>query len=295
MTLDNRPAQFFYLSKGDPEFCETQFASCTARVDCRDEPVPLWAGRRSPPHPDGIRRRRYDDRPLRKVRLGRQRRLGELRGQHDAWGGRGWFFAGYAWAANSGWIHFGDGSPGNGHSYANSSGSDYGVNHDGAGNLSGLAWAANTGWINLGTGLLATDAIQAPDTDDDEIADAWEILHFGSLGIAGPATHSDGDGVSDADEYAANTNPQDTASYLHVFSQSLTTTPPGTNLVFGPTNPARLYRIEYSNDLGVTDPWTPSVEGTFAADPGTVTQQTVTYPANPRKFFRIIVVLPLSP
>src|SRR6187402_3513299 len=60
------------------------------------------------------------------------------------------FLSGYAWAANTGWIHAGDGTPVNGHTYANNSATDYGVNHDGAGNLSGYAWSANTGWVNFG-------------------------------------------------------------------------------------------------------------------------------------------------
>jgi len=241
----------------------------------------------------------------------------------------GSFFSGHAWAANTGWINFGDGSPANGQSYANDSAADFGVNHDGTGNLSGLAWAANTGWINfgwasasdpgrprfdlqtgvfagyawaantgwinLGTGLLATDSLHSPDTDTDEIADAWEILHFGGLDTAASGTDSDDDGVPDTDEYTASTNPNDTASYLKIASQSFTTTPPGTHLVFGPTSPARLYRIEYSNDLGISDPWTPSAAGTFSPDAGSVTQRTVTYPASPKKFFRVVVVLPLSP
>ena len=47
-----------------------------------------------------------------------------------------------------GWIHLGDGTPANGIRYQNNSASDYGVNHDGLGNLSGLAYGANIGWIN---------------------------------------------------------------------------------------------------------------------------------------------------
>jgi hypothetical protein len=241
----------------------------------------------------------------------------------------GFYFSGYAWSANTGWIDFGDGSPANGHSYANNSSGDFGVNHDGAGNLSGYAysantgwinfgwaslsdsnrprfdlqtgvfvgyaWSANTGWIHLGTGLLATNVLQSPDADADGIADAWEMLHFGTLTTAGPATDSDDDGVSDADEYAADTGPDDTGSYLRVVSQSFSTTPPGTNLGFGPTSPARLYRIEYSNDLGGSDPWTSSSAGTFPPDAGPLTYRTVTYPGNPKKFFRVVVVVPLSP
>jgi hypothetical protein len=239
------------------------------------------------------------------------------------------FFSGHAWAANTGWIHFGDGSPANGHTYANNSAGDYGVNHDGTGNLSGYAysantgwinfgwtlptdparprfnlmtgvfsgyaWSANTGWINLGTGLLATDSIHHPDTDGDGIADAWEMLHFGTLNTANADTDADGDGVSDADEYAADTGPADAASYLRIVSHSFSSVPPLATLGFSPTSPARLYRIEYSNDLGGPDPWTLGPLGTFEPDAGSLTIRGTLYPGNPRKFFRVVVVLPLSP
>ena len=47
--------------------------------------------------------------------------------------------SGYIWSANVGWIRLGDGTPVNGIRYLNNSASDYGVNHDGLGNLSGCA------------------------------------------------------------------------------------------------------------------------------------------------------------
>ena len=53
----------------------------------------------------------------------------------------------YLYGANIGWIHLGDGSPTNGVRYGNTSADDYGVNHDGLGNLSGYACGANVGWI----------------------------------------------------------------------------------------------------------------------------------------------------
>src|SRR6476620_10637115 len=60
------------------------------------------------------------------------------------------FLAGYAYGANFGWIDFGDGTPANGIQYQNNTATDYGVNHDGFGNLSGYAYGANIGWINFG-------------------------------------------------------------------------------------------------------------------------------------------------
>lgn len=75
------------------------------------------------------------------------------------------YFAGYVWDAAAGWIHFGNGTPADGKSYANDA-NEYGVNHDGAGNLTGNAWSPAVGWIvfeqthgmpklNLATGALS--------------------------------------------------------------------------------------------------------------------------------------------
>lgn len=56
---------------------------------------------------------------------------------------------GHAWAENIGWVKLGSYSGGGAHSYANGSASDWGVNHDGAGNLSGYGWSETAGWINF--------------------------------------------------------------------------------------------------------------------------------------------------
>ena len=57
--------------------------------------------------------------------------------------------SGYIYGANIGWIHLGNGSPTNHVQYSNTATNDYGVNHDGAGNLSGYAYGANVGWLNF--------------------------------------------------------------------------------------------------------------------------------------------------
>jgi hypothetical protein len=56
---------------------------------------------------------------------------------------------GYAWAENVGWVKLGSHSGGGAHTYGNSSSTDWGVNHDGAGHLSGYAWGENIGWIHV--------------------------------------------------------------------------------------------------------------------------------------------------
>lgn len=73
------------------------------------------------------------------------------------------YLSGFAWSPSVGWINFGDGSPDNGTAYSNASGSDFGVNNDGSGNLSGFAWGENIGWIafdtsSVGGSLVTIDA-----------------------------------------------------------------------------------------------------------------------------------------
>lgn len=46
------------------------------------------------------------------------------------------------------------------------------------------------------------------DTDVDGLPDLWELLHFGSLTAATGAGDNDGDGVLNAAEYVAGTNPK---------------------------------------------------------------------------------------
>jgi hypothetical protein len=231
--------------------------------------------------------------------------------------------SGYAWNANTGWINFGDGTPANGIHYANTDGSDCGVNHDGAGNLTGLAWSANTGWINfgwwtsdpadpnrphfdisdgqfsgyawsantgwlnLGTGLLKVETILIIDSDGDGIADSWEMEHAGNLVDLGADNDADGDGISDPAEFCADTDPFDPNSFLRI-----------TEFVKGElsseltwtSSPARLYHIAQSVNL--TD-WTAG--NLLAPDPGDFTTRTANHPADDKRFFRVGCAMPLQP
>src|ERR1051325_411487 len=157
--------------------------------------------------------------------------------------------SGYLWAANVGWIHLGSNAPANGVQYRNNSATDYGVNHDGQGNLRGFAYGANIGWVNfentgapevdLKTGRLSgsiysancgwislnnafaflqTDSL-APGADvgGNGLPDAWERTYFGVVGV-NPNADADGDGFSNQQEFVAGTNPTDTADRLRVTS-----------------------------------------------------------------------------
>lgn len=236
--------------------------------------------------------------------------------------------AGYAYAANFGWVHFGDGTPANGISYQNNSSTDYGVNHDGNGNLSGYSWAANVGWINfgwaqttnpnrarvdlttgefqgyayganigwinLGAGHLITDVMQCTDTDGDGIGDEWEVIWFGDLITANDQSDQDGDRRNDLEEYQAQTDPTDSSDFPQIVSVSLDDVL-GQKLmtVDFTTSPNRFYVIETTEDF---QSWFDSGFGEFSPSSGTLTTKTISLPAiTPRQFARVKAVKPLQP
>jgi hypothetical protein len=230
--------------------------------------------------------------------------------------------SGYAYAANFGWIHLGSGTPTNGHTYSNTTATDYGVNLSPSGNLTGSAYAANVGWItfeqthgqprlDLRTGkfsgsaysanlgwislatTLATTTIARPDTDGDGLADSWEMLNFNNLTTATATSDRDGDGASDLAEYTAGTLPTDASSRLRITAQSFPS-PTTANLTWTSV-PTRSYRLEYDEDL--VGSWTNSALGTLTPTAGTSTTGNLTaLTATPRRFFRAVALpLPTAP
>jgi len=232
------------------------------------------------------------------------------------------FLSGYAWSDSTGWIHFGNG-PANLMTYRNDSNTDYGVNHDGLGNLSGLAWSANTGWINFGwatpadpnrprfsllngvftgcawspnlgwisleTGILKTDLMTIPDTDGDGISDSWEMARARNLTTLNGTADGDGDGVTDKDEFFADTDPLNVTDYFDILAYEPGNT---SSLLTWTSRPTRLYRIFSTTDL---ERWTASVLNNILPDAGASTTRTTPHPAGPRRLFRVDAVLPLQP
>lgn len=242
--------------------------------------------------------------------------------------------SGFAYGANIGWINFGDASPANGIRYANTDGADFGVNHDGLGNLSGLAWGANIGWINFGANAtgsprpvsdpvrprfnlttgqfsgyawganigwidlatLSTATIASPDTDGDGLADAWEREHFTYLAVSNGVVDTDRDGISDKNEYLADTNPLDPQSRLRIVDHLVQFFPlSGYNTwdVTFTSSPKRLYRVETSFDLGAT-PWVNGSSWSPGAA-GATTFTTIAVQPGPRNFLRVRTMKPLQP
>jgi hypothetical protein len=237
-----------------------------------------------------------------------------------------YILAGKVYSANVGWIDLGDGTPTDSIRYSQS-GSDIGVNHDGAGALSGYAYGANIGWvtfdatiaqpprINISTGDLSGYAYSAncgwiqlgglktkiligADRDGglgagDGIADAWE-LELGKL--AGYANGSSLLGVSINSDFDGD-GVSDTAEYL------ADTNP------FAADDALKVTHFSYQPATGeVNLDWTGSqrrsytvysssdmVNWTKAIPPlsGSSADFVLDGPAQPRLFFRVGADLPL--
>jgi len=231
---------------------------------------------------------------------------------------------GYLYSANVGWIHLGGNAPANGIQYQNNSATDYGVNHDGLGNLRGSAYGANIGWVifentgapkvDLKTGTLSgaiysancgwislsnasahvrSDTIaNGVDTDGDGIADAWEYKHSNTLDAFTANSDTDGDGVSDKDEYLADSDALDAGDYLRI--TRYVTTPGGTlSSVIWKSAATRCYFIEKKMDLN-SRTWLDSGLGIISPD-GLSTIRMFGDTNAPMRFYRVRAVKPLAP
>jgi hypothetical protein len=227
--------------------------------------------------------------------------------------------AGSVYSANVGWINLGGGAPANSMRYQNNSASDYGLNHDGLGNLrgyayganmgwvnfeangapkvdlltgkfTGYAWSANCGWISLSNtvAFVQTDTIATgADTDSDGIADAWELTYTNTLTAFTTLSDTDGDGLTDQQEALADTNPLDPNDNLRITSFTRSGT---YNTLYWTSEPTRFYRMERRAGFDVSSPW----ETIFSYD--WLGWNNVGFDnTGPHYFYRIWAVRPLTP
>ena len=229
--------------------------------------------------------------------------------------------SGTIYAGNVGWINLGNGAPVNGLQYQNASANDFGVNQDGLGNLRGYAYGANVGWINFeNTGsprvdlqsgqmtgyvysancgwiglsnawaMVQTDAIATGvDSDGNGLPDAWEILNFGHTGVD-PNGDSDGDGVSNRQEYLAGSNPNNPSDKLAITSFSASAGAKSVTVSWQ-SEATRRYYIETKQDLNSAT-WQDSGLGLITPDGARTTR---TWPQTGAiNFYRVRAVRPLA-
>ncbi len=232
--------------------------------------------------------------------------------------------SGFMYSPTAGWICLGNGSPSNGIQYATNSATDYGVNHDGQGHLSGYAWCPSAGWIsfswtnatdpqapkidlqtgylvgyawgsgvgwislsNLSTRLKTDTIFQGDSSNTNGIPDAWALTYFGTTNVDF-SIDSDTDGVINAYEYIAGTNPTNQNDCLDIRDVTLS----GTNIEFiWSSTQIRNYKIEMKTNL-MDAVWTDSGMGTILADSSSNTVRSI--PSGTQGYFRVKAVIPLQ-
>jgi hypothetical protein len=98
------------------------------------------------------------------------------------------------------------------------------------------------------------------DTDGDGMPDWWEILYGLNPAVSNPpSSNADGDPFPDLQEYIADTNPTNPASFL----QAVQVYRPGTQrvqVIFAPASTGRVYDIRWSTNMPA-GLWTPLILG----------------------------------
>ena len=98
------------------------------------------------------------------------------------------------------------------------------------------------------TGILSSNAILTVliDTDGDHVPDEWEFAYNFSTNNAGDATvDTDGDTMTNLEEYIAGTDPRDAQSYLEVDAISVA----GSTTLSFLARSNKTYTIQFNSEL----------------------------------------------
>lgn len=128
------------------------------------------------------------------------------------------------------------------------------------------------------------------DSNRNDIPDWWEIAH--NIGSSkGKNSDTDRDGVSDLDEYLADTNPGDAQSFfsLHVDVSNLDGQ---THIAYGPVSSERLYTLEACTDLRSNN-WQPIAGNANMQARSTAEANVLSLPAESEcRIYRVRVSIP---
>lgn len=160
--------------------------------------------------------------------------------------------------------------------------------YDSAGRLTGTShgFGKTTSYTYDATGnLLRSANTVIADSDNDGMADSWELTFFTNLTRVGSGDF-DLDGFTDLSEFLAGTLPNNPDSLLRL-TRNVTNTIASTTVEWQSVS-GKKYRVQYKNAL--TDPGWNDLPGDVTASGATTTKTDTTTPGEPMRFYRVQVI-----
>lgn len=137
-----------------------------------------------------------------------------------------------------------------------------------------------------GSGNLTRSAVYVvADSDNDGMADAFEVSFFGGLGRNGFGDF-DNDGLNDLAEFFAGTVPTNGTSLLRM--ESVLTNTVVLTTVSWQSVSGKTYRVQYKNSLA--DPGWNDLPGDVTASSATATKTDTTKAGQPQRYYRAQVL-----
>lgn len=138
------------------------------------------------------------------------------------------------------------------------------------------------GFVNSDLSALSICAVEDPDTDADGMPDWWEEANFGGATNATPGADTDGDGVSNFDEWIGGSCATNSASCFEATQQTFQ---PGAGTVISwPSASNRLYQLDGASSL--LTPFSPVASG-LPATPPLNTYTDTTHSSDACLFYRV--------